>query len=63
LSTILQSLKSHADGIATIRGDLLRLEPLINAQSQLISALQKVMLRVVDHLGWDPPELPPAALN
>lgn len=63
LSTVLPSLKHHADCIGVIRGDLERLAPLVNAQSELLRALQNAMLKIVDHLGWDPPELPPAAVN
>jgi hypothetical protein len=63
LSVALESLKTHADCIGVIRGDLERLAPLVNAQSELIAALQRAMLRVVDPLGMDPPELPPSAPN
>ena len=60
LSVALDSLKHHADCISVLRGDLANLEPLINAQSALISALQRTMLRVVSVLRM-PTEEPPSS--
>jgi hypothetical protein len=63
LKMALDSLKHHASCIEIMRGDLVNLAPLVNAQSQLITALQGTMLRVLSTLGMDTTELPPSAAN
>ena len=63
LSVALQSLKQHADCISVIRTDLGEMGRLINAQNELIVSLQGAVLRIIKHLGVDPPELPPVAVN
>lgn|SRR5262249_8312961 len=47
---------SHRDGIEQLRTAMRELTELVNAESRLLQSMQRVMLKVVNHIGMAPPE-------
>ena len=59
LKAAFKTTENHRDCLVSLRKDMESLAELVNAQSRLVTALQSVMLKVLDKLGMDPPEQPP----
>ena len=60
-----RTMTTHFDAIQSLRTDAAALVQLVNEHTRVVSALQAVMLRVLDRLGMDaePPQPPPSMPN
>jgi hypothetical protein len=54
---------SHADAIRALRSDMQGLRDLVAAQTELVSSMQRVLVRITNSLGLPPDEPLPGAIN